>query len=765
MKTSQSKSLFEIFSVIAALVLISMALPAHAADGKEDQIPDIVARKDYNIGKNWQPRQIMGKDFWLIRPYVKSWDGIPIRELKDHPLFKESGLDYIGIPSLTLPNSSKVSISAMNPAYLSLIETRPSAPFFIMPGCIRGIKNSTRFFEHDMESYNAWKKSHPNFMGCTNAETDNGFLASHPEMWGGARLKADLEKAGDKELLEAIVREFPKPKSREEMTLQMLKVCERSVKYFFNDTDKVGYMAESHCLDHIYCEASSGVVIRETTNTCGGEDGPHYRHQVGLAFTRGAARQYYRNWEWYIAFFYNGYDDKGTFSGNNYPNYLIDKEKPSDQVGGFFGPGYGMSPSLLTRDMFLAYLSGASFVENELWPHYLHAATKDGQPTWDLSSPLGKAWENWFEFTRKNPDRGVSYAPVALLVPFEQGYPVYGGKSWGMFNYERPDWMIDAFMFTIMPHSPVTKKGDEGALANSPYGDIYDVIVPNTPAKPVALDVLNNYKAAVMLGKYAESKALAERLMEYVKIGGTLLLNINQVNDFFPAAFLGLERTPSSAGASDKFAVEVEGPVRSLSDGKTFELTDQYEMESVKLKGAIPLLEDAAGNVLACKNKFGKGNVIVSTVDCLVPKAGASATVWPKMVYDKKLPFVEYLLKNIVSEVLPLEVKGDIEYGLNKLSDGWLLYLINNKGVRKLTNKDQTLDMTKTAKVEVALRNIQATEITELREQHSIRSRQSKLSKLLGKLRSILRPDNKHNSFTVDVLPGEVRVAKITTAN
>jgi hypothetical protein len=98
-----------------------------------------------------------------------------------------------------------------------------------------------------------------------------------------------------------------------------------------------------------------------------------------------------------------------------------------------------------------------------------------------------------------------------------------------------------------------------------------------------------------------------------------------------------------------------------------------------------------------------------------------------------------------VNEVLPLEVKGDIEYGLNKLSDGWLLYLINNKGVTKFTNKVQVLDVTKTANVEVSLRNIKASEITELREQRTV-------------------PKNhKSNSITVAVPPGEIRVVKLKT--
>jgi len=173
---------------------------------------------------------------------------------------------------------------------------------------------------------------------------------------------------------------------------------------------------------------------------------------------------------------------------------------------------------------------------------------------------------------------------------------------------------------------------------------------------------------------------------------------------------------------------------------------ESYEMEAVKLKGATPLLEDADGKPLACRNKFGKGNVIVSTIDCLVPKTsfnGADDKVLNNLVYGKKFPFIEYFLKNIVGEVLPLEVKGDIEYGLNKLSDGWLLYLINNKGVTKFTNKEQSLDMTKTAKVEVSLRNIKAAAITELREQKSIPK------------------DDKNNSFSIEIPPGDVRVLKI----
>jgi hypothetical protein len=267
------------------------------------------------------------------------------------------------------------------------------------------------------------------------------------------------------------------------------------------------------------------------------------------------------------------------------------------------------------------------------------------------------------------------------------------------------------------------------------------VIAPNPPKEPVALDVLRNYKVAVLLGSYPKNKVLAERLMEYVNNGGTLLLNIKQVNEFFPEKFLGFEKENEIT----KGPIHVRAPVSSIIEGKSFDLPENYLSESVIMKGASGLLKDANGNLLACLNRYGDGNVIVSTIDFMVPENNMvkqSGNVLSYMVYGKKFPFIEYFLKTIVSEVLPLEVKGDI-YGLNKISNGWLVYLINNNGVTKFTNKEQILDMSRTAKVEVFLRKIKAFSITELVAPGTVSK------------------DDKTNSITINVPPGEIRVIKI----
>ncbi|MEI6424802.1 MAG: sugar-binding protein, partial [Lentisphaerota bacterium] len=266
----------------------------NAADGKEGRTAEIVARKDYDASPEWQPRQIMGRDFWHIlgasqdtQPDKGNWVGTHMRELVDKPLFKESGLSYGCDLTISVPNSNKVSISAMTPhRYLELIETRPEAPFFLMPSAVRFTCVLMKYFECDNDDYAAWKKAHPNFMGCVSGETDNDFWMKVPwNNWGWPRIKDALEKKGDKELIETIEREFPKPQNRVELAAQFMKGLKAVPGYFFNDADKLNYMSAASCLDHYFYENGAGVVWRETTNTASPDGIRNYRHQTSLFFT------------------------------------------------------------------------------------------------------------------------------------------------------------------------------------------------------------------------------------------------------------------------------------------------------------------------------------------------------------------------------------------------------------------------------------------------------------------------------------------------
>lgn len=103
-------------------------------------------------------------------------------------------------------------------------------------------------------------------------------------------------------------------------------------------------------------------------------------------------------------------------------------------------------------------------------------------------------------------------------------------------------------------------------------------------------------------------------------------------------------------------------------------------------------------------------------------------------------------MRQIVREVLPVELQGDIQYGLNRVSDGWWVYLINNKGVTKFTRTPQKLDPAATAKVTISLRELVVTNVRELLENRG------------------LDIDRAQGTVSLDVGPGDLRIVKITVA-
>ena len=74
----------------------------------------------------------------------------------------------------------------------------------------------------------------------------------------------------------------------------------------------------------------------------------------------------------------------------------------------------------------------------------------------------------------------------------------------------------------------------------------------------------------------------------------------------------------------------------------------------------------------------------------------------------RQFKFIRALLSKVVDEVLPIKVTGEIQYGINRTQDGWLVYLFNNEGVTKFTDTPETFDPKKTVKVTVQLKAIKA---------------------------------------------------------
>ncbi len=721
----ERKSFFAAFLiVVVAFILVARNGFAEAKDAKAvAEGSRIVAREDFDVSDKFTPPEILQRRFWNMLP-AEAAKAKGQGAITSEPMVVEAAEQYF-VPDL--------QASGNDPLAVSVDKLRPLTPDHKKPFVVYCTVGRPPFrclddFRADKAGYEKWKQEHPNFLGFwTGVEWDNEFISYALSNDAGTIAQGERER-WTKAAIERTKAVKTQCLANRDAAVRGLHECYTGLRrYFFDDPDAMMFLRAAWCFDHYSLEWGAGMAILETTNT-----GP-YRHQAAMYHIRGTSRQYGKPWEWYMATYYNGHDKNGKVSVNNEPNYVSTTHSEVLGQEESSGPGFGMSVSLKRRDMYLAYLAGASVVQHEDWPRAYCRLEKGSPDKWTLS-PHGEAMKEWYAFTKQHPDRGISYAPIALLTPFSQGMPVWGGSPWSHFSDERADRMIDAFFYTIAPFTQDTKKGKEGCLANSRFGDGYDVLVPNPPSGPVALEKLLNYKVAVLLGKYDLTSALAQRLMEYVRQGGTLVINSRQIGDRFPDEFLGVRRSGKT--------LAVESPLSSTSGGNPVALAMPYDYEPIELRGAQSLWTDSKGGILASIHHVGRGNVLLTTVDFMLPReCGSIAATTTKM------PLVGLLMRQIVDDALPVKVEGDIQYGLNKVADGWWLYLINNKGVTKFTNTPEELNAAETAEVTVDMRALQVESLAELRVNATITRLQDK------------------NAFAIQVGPGDIRIVKITTKN
>ncbi len=713
----------------------------------------IVARTDFDISPDWTLPVFTGRDFWNLMS-VKIWTNWAneykmAKYISSEPMVFESAVRY-GASLSTTNNPLVVDMTNLK-LKGSCIKPETNVPFMLSAGGRPPLAYMLPF-RPNYSTYKHWKEQYPNFVGfMAGDEFDSDFVGALAkskkagldfEGYQGADwLRNDLRRKGFAEKdIEACVQSASQvieasQKGRWEAVAGLKKCHDAWRGYFFNDCDKLLFLHSAWTWDHYPMEWGAGGITLETSGT------GSYRHQLGMFFSRGAARQYHKFWSWYIAVCYNGFTEDGKWDDNAFPYCLTTNESPIAASGHVRGPTCGMSVSLNRRDMYLAYLSGASFVENETWPYaycqFVKGSKEKHAEEWELS-PYGAAIKDSYAFARRHPARGVAYTPVALMIPFNQGAPQWGGRPWSYFPMERPDSMIDAFTYTLVPLMQYLKQGQEGCLANSPYGDIYDVILPNPPSGPVALKTLMNYKVAVMLGGFDIDKALARRLREYVKKGGTLVINIRQVNANLPAEFIGAQRSGKVCGT--------EGEIRTADGKSSVTLTEPYDYEQVDLRGAQPLWLDGQGGVLASVNDYGRGRVVLTTADYMVPRKSIcdnNDDTFIRAMKARNLPLIQLLMRQIVREALPVEVVGEIEYGVNRVEGGWWVYLINNKGVTKFTRTAEKLDPAASAQVTIRLRDLAAKQVRELREEQDVSW------------------DRVGKSLSLTVGPGDIKVVEI----
>jgi hypothetical protein len=395
-----------------------------------------------------------------------------------------------------------------------------------------------------------------------------------------------------------------------------------------------------------------------------------------IAFARGAARQYGANFLYYHAANFGdaatSFTRQQNFAG---PDYFYHTR---------YGATMGPSLSWYRKSYYLYYMAGASAVYLEQgFDQFFKPGP--GEHPFQLN-PLGRITDEFVRFADRHPARGTPYTPVAFLLDPAHGWDEtdYPQWSYGVVPQERHDRALRELFGAAYYPALVTEgepaTGDRQAYVNGIFGDIFDVLVASEEHR----EAVDSYRAVVVGGRVEWTPAWAAQLRGYVRKGGVLVLNAAQ-GAGLPEDLLGVRLTGASAEADDAECLAANETGVDLRGGV-------FRFERVEARGAQVLMRTRAGEPLVTVNKVGGGRVVF----CAVPDL---------LGLDERLtPVAAHLLAHLAADAVPARITGDVQRLVNRTGRGWVVTLINNRGVYKPQQGLAQVNRAEAADVSIALR-------------------------------------------------------------
>jgi hypothetical protein len=411
-----------------------------------------------------------------------------------------------------------------------------------------------------------------------------------------------------------------------------------------------------------------------------------------IAFTRGAARQSGGDFLYYHA--PNFGDTATTFTkAQNFagPDFFYHTR---------YGPSMGPSLSWYRKSYFLYYMSGASAIYLEQGQDQFFKPGPGENPL--QLNPLGRITDEFMQFAEKHPDRGSPYTPIAFLLDPAHGFEMTDYPQWPfeVSQIDRGDRALRE-LFGVAYYPGLVVEGepaiaDRQPFVSSVFGDVFDVLTATSDEKVNADSsryLLSSYRAVVVGGRIEWSPEWTQKLTDYVRRGGTVVINAAQVKGI-PESLFGIHLTNETAEAD---------AARCLSPGdESQDLAGQlFRYEKVELKGASLLVTTNSGDPLVTINKVGKGSVIFAAVPDLLGED------------ERMVPFAAHTLAHVFSDASPVSVRGDVEYLINRNTSGYVVTLLNNNGVFKPQQGMATVDRSAYVTVNITLRGQQIQSATD----------------------------------------------------
>jgi hypothetical protein len=396
-----------------------------------------------------------------------------------------------------------------------------------------------------------------------------------------------------------------------------------------------------------------------------------------LAFTRGAARQYGGNFLYYHAA--NFGDTATTFTqAQNFAG-------PNNFFHSRYGATMGPSLSWYRKSYYFYYMAGASAIYLEQgFDQFFKPGP--GEHPFQLN-PVGRITDEFMRFVEKHPDRGTPYTPIAMLLDPAHGWDMTDYPHWpfGVSQIDKSDRALRELFGAAYYPGLVTEgepaTGDRQAYVASIFGDIFDVLVASETRK----DAIDAYRALVVGGRVEWSPAWTKRLEDYVRKGGVLIVNSAQAKGLSDD-LLGVRITVEKAEADEASCLS-PGEAGTDLRGQVF----RYERVEAR-KDAQVLIKSPTGDPLVTINKVGRGKLVFVALPDLLGE-------------DERLtPFVAHLLAHLCADATPVQVRGEIEYLVNRTERGWVVTLINNKGILKPQQGMAQVDRSQSVEVSLNLR-------------------------------------------------------------
>ena len=400
-----------------------------------------------------------------------------------------------------------------------------------------------------------------------------------------------------------------------------------------------------------------------------------------IAFTRGAARQFGGAFLYYHA---PNFGDSATtftkaqsFAG---PDYFYHTR---------YGPTMGPSLSWYRKSYYLYYMSGASAIYLEQGNDQFFKPGPGDNPF--QLNPLGRITDEFMRFAETHPERGTPYTPVAFLLDPAHGFEMTDYPQWPfeVSQIDRGDRALRE-LFGVAYYPGLVLEGEQAMADRQPFvpgvfGDIFDVLTATDSPRSKVQSLLPSYRAVVVGGRIEWSNEWIQRLTEYVRNGGTVVLNAAQIKNL-PEQLLGV-RLVNDTGEAHNAACLAPGEEPQDLKGQIF------RYEKLELKGATPLITVPAGDPLVTVNKIGKGSVVFAAVADLLGED------------ERMTPFAAHMLAHVFADAAPLRVTGDVEYLVNRTEKGWIVTLLNNNGVLKPQQGMAQVDRSASVTVTITMKN------------------------------------------------------------